>query len=88
MPRDTKRNMEQETKKTKSSPTYTSGTATTSSTEAYTTIGFTTHASVSTDFLSSWADKYDNDDDDGLDIKPNLTVEEIFARGIEEWKRS
>ena len=36
--------------------------------------------------FASFTDKLD--DDDSLDRRPNMTVEEIFARGVEEWKKA
>ena len=46
-------------------------------------------SNASMDDFSSLEDKYnDGDDDLDLTVKPNLTVDEIFARGIEEWKKA
>merc|ERR1719204_583870 len=53
-------------------------------------VGRTRGHSISNDFIDNFSfnsTKYDTEDDN-FDLKPSLTVEEIFAHGIHEWKRA
>ena len=52
--------------------------------------GFKDTHSISNDFIDNFSFNSKNYDgeDDNFDLKPSLTVEEIFAHGIHEWKRA